>query len=234
MNKQSRQWAGLAVHAFTASGAAIGLLALECAVQRDFVACFGWLALALFVDGIDGALARAVRVKERVPYIDGEVLDYVVDYLTYVIVPAVAFVHADLAPEWLATPLALAIAASSAVYFGDKRMKTADHWFRGFPALWNVVMFYLIVFAAPAWACAALIVGAIIAMFAPIVFVHPMRVMRLRTITLAVLALWSACAALALASGMTGSWLARAGLLACAIYFVALPFLARRSLDPAA
>lgn len=232
MSKRSAIWGAWAVHAFTASGAALGLMALERAFERDFVACFAWLAAALAVDGIDGSFARALRVKERLPHIDGDILDYVVDYLTYVIVPAVAFLRSDLAPAWLDTPLALAIAASSAIYFGDARMKTADHWFRGFPALWNVLVFYLIVFAPPAWACAALIVAAIAAMFAPIVFVHPMRVTRLRAVTLAALGLWAASAALALASGMTQSGIARAGLLASAAYFLALPWLTRRGLKP--
>ena len=76
--------AGFSVHLFTASGGAVAVLALYAAIERRFDVCFAWLGLALFIDGIDGTLARAAKVRETAEPIDGVVLDLVVDFLTYV------------------------------------------------------------------------------------------------------------------------------------------------------
>lgn len=213
----------MAVHAFTASGAGVGLLALNAGWEREFAACFAWLALALVIDGVDGTLARGARVKEHASFIDGDVLDMVVDYLTYVVVPAVAFLRADLAGAWASLPLAALILCASAIYFADKRMKTHDHWFRGFPAIWNVLIFYLFVFEPAKWIVGGIVVAGVAGMFAPVVFVHPVRVVRLRAITAVMLAVWAACAALAIASGLSASLEAKIGLAITAIYFLALP-----------
>ncbi|HEY8578436.1 MAG TPA: CDP-alcohol phosphatidyltransferase family protein [Beijerinckiaceae bacterium] len=211
------------VHVFTASGAAAGLLALERAYAGDMATCFAWLALALVIDGVDGTLARALRVKERAATIDGDALDLVIDYFTYVVVPTVVFMRSGLTPGWLATTLGLAIVAASAIYFGDKRMKTPDHWFRGFPAIWNVLVFYLLVYAPPAWLAALIVLAALVLMFCPIVFVHPLRVVRLRSVTVVMLAVWAAAAGLALASDLSGSFPAKVGLAVAGAYFLLLP-----------
>jgi len=226
-NRNRLKLAALGVHVFTASGAAIGLLALERAVAGDFPVMFAWLALALFVDGIDGTLARMANVRVNAPWVDGEILDLVVDFLTYVVVPAAAIWKAGLMPPVLGAVALLSLVTASALYFADKRMKTADHWFRGFPAIWNVVALYLLVFPLPGLVVFAVIVVLTILMFVPIVFVHPMRVEQGRVFTHAVGAVWCVCAALAVYDGMRGPWLARAGLLITGLYFVLLP-LARR------
>ena len=217
-----------AVHAFTASGAGVGLLALHAAWEREFATCFIWLALALLIDGVDGTLARFARVKEHAPHIDGDTLDNVVDFFTYVVVPAVAFARSGLAPDWAAIPLALLIVSASALYFADKRMKTHDHWFRGFPAIWNVLVFYLFAFQPPQWMTMGIVLAGVAGMFTPIVFVHPIRVTRLRAVTTLMLALWAASAALTLAGDFAPNLLAKIGLAVTALYFLALPF-ARRS-----
>lgn len=210
------------VHVLTASGAAVAVCALAAAIDRDFAASFAWLGLALFIDGIDGALARAVDVERNAAWISGDVLDLVVDFLTYVIVPLVALWRADLLPASVALPLCAAVAAASALYFGDRRMKTPDNWFRGFPALWNVAVFYLFVFQPSPWLCAGVVAALAAGMFAPIAFVHPLRVRALRAATMTVTALWLACATLAIIEGLDAGVLARAGLALGAIWFVGL------------
>ena len=211
------------VHLFTASGAAIGLLALDAAFERRFPAMFAWLGVALIVDGIDGTFARLARVKEIMPEIDGDVLDLVVDFLTYVVVPAVALWRGDLLPPHFAMPLALGVVAASAIYFADTRMKTSDLWFRGFPAIWNVLVFYLLVYRIDARLNAAIVVVAAILMFAPIVFVHPLRVERLRALTLGVTCVFALLAVLAVWQGLQPARPVIWGLTGCAIYVVALP-----------
>ena len=164
------------VHLFTASGVVIALLALEAIGRGEWRLALLWLLAALAVDGVDGTLARWARVKEHVPRIDGEAFDLIVDYLNYVFVPAIFICRAGLVPEAFALPLAAAILLSSVYVFVRRDMKTPDNYFRGFPALWNVVALYLFV-AQPGVAAGAMAVTIFaILSFAPIRFVHPFRV----------------------------------------------------------
>lgn len=191
-----------AVHAFTASGAVLGLLALHAAGEGRWAATFAWLGLALVVDGIDGTIARRVGVAGLLPRYSGEVLDLVVDYLTYVVAPVFLMVRADLVPGPLAWLLAAAILISAAFYFADSNMKTAEGGFRGFPAIWNVAVFLLAVFALPAWVNAVLVAALVITTFAPFAFIHPFRVRRFRLLTVGILAAWLLAAILAIAAGL--------------------------------
>ena len=197
--------AAVAVQVFTASGAVLGLLALVAASERRFAAVFVWLGLALVVDGIDGTIARRLRVSERLPRYSGEVLDLVVDYLTYVVVPVQVLIQAELVPAPLAWPLAAAILVSSAFYFADTEMKTPGGGFRGFPAIWNVAVFLVLVFRLPPALNAVIVAALVAATFAPFVFVHPFRMERLRPLTLGVLAVWMAAAAAAVAANLAPS-----------------------------
>lgn len=164
------------VHLFTASGVVLAFLALEAVWSGEWRIALLWLLAALAVDGVDGTLARWARVKEHAPRIDGEAFDLIVDYLNYVFVPALFIVRAGLVPEALALPLAAAILLSSVYVFVRRDMKTPDNYFRGFPALWNVVALYLFV-ARPGEAAGAIVVALLaILSFAPIRFVHPFRV----------------------------------------------------------
>ncbi len=164
------------VHLFTASGAVIAFLALRAIEAGEFRLALLWLLAALAIDGVDGTLARLARVKEMVPRIDGEAFDLIVDYLNYVFVPTMFICSAGLVPEELAVPLAAAILLSSVYVFVRRDMKTKDNYFRGFPALWNVVALYLFA-AQPGPAVGAIAVGLFALLsFAPIRFVHPFRV----------------------------------------------------------
>jgi phosphatidylcholine synthase len=217
--------AGFLVHVLTASGGAVALLALYAAIERDFPTTFAWLGLAMFIDGVDGTLARAARVTETAATIDGVVLDLVIDFLTYVVAPVVALWRSDLMPTSVAFWIGLIVTIASALYFADTRMKTTDNWFRGFPALWNVFVFYLFVFRPP-WlvsAAAMLIVAA--TMFAPIVHVHPLRVVRMRFWTIAATIAWCIFAVLAVSQHLEADLWVKLGLVGTALYFVGLPFL---------
>ncbi|HXW71660.1 MAG TPA: CDP-alcohol phosphatidyltransferase family protein [Methylocella sp.] len=215
---------GLLVHCFTACGAALGLAALFAAADGRFTTMFAWLGAAFIVDAVDGSLARRYRVNEMVPYIDGVVLDLVVDFLTYVIVPLVALWRSGLVAQPVVVVLCCIVCAATALYFADRRMKTADLWFRGFPAIWNVLVFYLLVLRPGPVAVTAVIIGAACLMFAPIVFVHPLRVARLRLMTMTATGAWSAAAVAALGQDLSGAGiLTKSALVVVAIYFLALP-----------
>lgn len=164
------------VHMFTASGAILALLALLAVEDGKWTLALTWLLAALVVDGLDGSLARWAKVKERAARVDGDTLDLVIDYLTYVFVPALFIWRAGLLPEAFAPWLTAGIQLSSLYLFARTDMKTQDGYFRGFPALWNLVAFYLYVLQ-PGTAAGAVAVVLLIAMtFAPVHFVHPFRV----------------------------------------------------------
>ena len=229
MSMESGRLAGGLVHALTASGAAVALVALDAAIERDFPATFAWLGAAMVIDGIDGPLARAARVSKTAPSIDGAVLDLVVDFLAYVVTPVVALWRSDLLPTPVAFWIGLLVTGASALYFADRRMKTPDNWFRGFPAVWNVFVFYLFVFRPP-WpvGAAAMLIG-VATMFAPIVSVHPLRVKTMRRWTIAASLAWAIFAGAAVWQDLQPELWVRLGLIATAVYFVLLP-LARGSL----
>jgi len=216
-----------AVHIFTASGAALGLLALLAAVASNWALMFAWLGIALFVDGIDGALARHVDVANRLPRWSGDTLDLVVDFTTYVFVPAYAVAAGGLVPPLAAIPLAIVIVVSGALYFADRRMKTTDNYFRGFPAVWNAPVFYLFLLRPDPWIAAAAIVLLAVLTFVPVPFLHPFRVRRFRTFSALLIVAWAALAVVALLRDMSpGPWVTGA-LCAIALYFLGAGLLRR-------
>lgn len=212
--------AAFAVHVFTACGAACALLALVAAVAGEWPKMFLWLGVALIIDGVDGTFARRLRVAELLPRWSGDALDLVVDFTTYVFVPAHAMAASGLLPPPLALPLGLVVTVTGALYFADRRMKTSDNYFRGFPALWNVAAFYLFVLKPPPWAGATAIAVLAAATFMPIHFVHPVRVPRWRLLNLAGLVLWGVLALVALAQNLDPPGWVAAALAAIAVYFV--------------
>ena len=198
---RTRRLAAFGVHIFTALGAGIALIALLAAVREQWVAMFGWLGLALVVDGLDGPLARKLQVETVLPDWSGEALDFVVDFITYVFVPAYAITASGVLAPGIATPLGFGIVVSSALYFSDRRMKTDDNHFRGFPALWNAVAFYLFLLRPPEPLASLAVVGLIVLTFVPVNVLHPVRVARLRGFNLALMALWAVLAIVALVQG---------------------------------
>lgn len=212
------------VHILTACGAGCAFMALIAAAGMDWVEMFAWLGAALFIDGIDGTLARRFHVAEVLPRWSGDALDLVVDFTTYVFVPAFAIAASGLLPEAAAIPVALAIVISSALYFADEHMKTADNYFRGFPALWNAIAFYLFILKPPSVFSVVLILLLVVMTFLPLRVIHPFRVARLRILNIAALILWSALAFYALTSGLDpGPWAAWC-LVAIGVYFLAAGF----------
>ena len=215
------RFTAFSVHILTASGALWGLLALMAAVRGDWTWMFWWLAIALVVDAIDGPLARKLNVAEQWPQWSGDSLDFVVDFVTYVFVPAYAIAAGGLLPETVAGPLGALVAVTGALYFADTRMKMSDNCFRGFPVLWNAVAFYLFLLKAAPWVGAAGVALLIVLTFVPFPFIHPIRVVRWRKVTLALGAVGAVLAVIALIYDLAPpSWVALA-LLAIGLYFCA-------------
>ena len=213
------------VHIFTATGAALALLALILATGGHWSAMFLCLGLALMVDGTDGPLARAFDVQKVLPRWSGDTLDLVVDYTTYVFVPAYAIAASGLLPEFLAIPAGIIVVVSGALYFADREMKTSDNYFRGFPAVWNLAAFYLYLLEPPEWASAVAVVLLAALSFTPIKFLHPLRVQHWRMLNIALLGLWALLAFLAVIQDLSPGLSVTLPLSLIAVYFLVVGLL---------
>ena len=218
------------VHILTALGVVCALGATLAVADQRYEAMFVWLGVAFVIDGIDGPLARFVDIKRRLPRFSGERLDLVIDYLTYVFVPVLALLNAKILPSGAALLIGAAILLSSLYHFSDTGSKADDNSFVGFPAIWNIVAFYLFAFQPGAWLAAAVCIACIALTFVPLPWVHPMRVVAHRGITLTALALWLFAAAAILAAGFpeAPAW-AKVVLAAVAVYALCLPLLHAKS-----
>lgn len=190
----SLRFKALSVHLLTATGAVLSMLAMLAAVEERWSLMFLWLVVALVVDGIDGPLARRYEVKTNWPTYDGVLMDLIIDYLTYVFIPAYALFKSGLLPGWTGWIAIIAIVYGSVIYFADKRMKTRDNSFAGFPGCWNMVVLVLFALKPPFWITLAVVVGLTVAMFTNLKFIHPVRTERWRWISLPMTALWVVCA----------------------------------------
>lgn len=224
-----------AVHAFTTCGIVLGFLALVAVLKNDPVAAFMWLGLALFVDGIDGTLARKARVLEYTPNVDGRTLDNVIDFFTYVAVPALMVYWFNMtpvdflfAPETWSLISAAAIMAVSCYTFANVGMKSDDYYFVGFPALWNVVVLYFFVLDTGAYTNIITVAVLCVLTFIPIKFVHPLRVTDWREVTIPLTVLWAAMSlSLVIAAKNRGDWgrveqIELAAWIGASLYFAAI------------
>ena len=220
------------VHVLTASGAVFAFLALLAAIERHWPQMFGWLALALFVDGIDGTLARKFRAAETWPRYSGDILDLVVDYLSYVLVPALAIATGAILPPSLEMAATAGILISSAIYFADRKMKTETWYFRGFPAAWNLIAFYLFLLRPDPRAALAVVAAFVALTFLPVLFIHPLRVKRLRALNIALTSLWSALAILTLWLDFSPPAYVTAALCVIGVYFLLAGLMRPRRVKP--
>ena len=185
----------LYVHLFTATGAVLSMLAMLAAADEKWSMMLLWLVVALIVDGIDGPLARHYDVKTNWPTYDGVLLDLIIDYLTYVFIPAFALFQSGLLPGWTGWCAIIVITYASVIYFVDTRMKTKDNSFAGFPACWNMVVIVLFALHPNFYLMLGIIMVLAASMFTNLKFIHPVRTERWRWLSLPVALAWIAFAA---------------------------------------
>ena len=181
----------LAVHLFTATGAVFAMLAMLAAVEGEWDLMFLWLVVAFAVDGIDGPLARKYEVKKYAGEFDGVLLDLIIDYLTYVFIPAFALFKSGLLPGWTGWFAIIVITFASAMYFADTRMKTKDNSFSGFPGCWNMLVLVLFALSPSFWVILILVSVLAVGMFFPLKFIHPVRTERWRVVSLPMALAWT-------------------------------------------
>ena len=178
------------VHMFTASGAIAGVLAIDAIFDERWFDCFLYLTLATMIDAVDGMLARLFRVRTVLPMFDGALLDNITDYFTYVLIPALIVAEAALVPQGTALFAAAIIVLTSAYQFCQSDAKTEDHYFKGWPSYWNILVFYLVPLHFPPRLNLALILLCGILIFVPIKYIYPSRTVRFRRLTLTLTCIW--------------------------------------------
>jgi phosphatidylcholine synthase len=214
-------------HLFTATGVVWGLFSILAITRQAWIEAFVWMSIAIFVDSLDGFLARRLRVKEVLPGFDGELLDNVVDYLNYTFVPAFFLSQADLLPAPLAVPAAVLILLASAYQFCQSDAKTEDHFFTGFPSYWNITVLYMFFLDLNVWINLTLIVLLSVLVFVPIKFIYPSRTAQHQALTLALTIAWGISILVILATYPNQPpWLVWGSLLIFGAYYVGMSLLA--------
>ena len=175
---------GYALHVMTASGAAAGLLALQAVIDNNVRGALLWLLVCQVLDGLDGPIARKIDVVFNAPRVDGYVLDLIVDYLTCVVVPVALMVRLNMLPGEFQTLIATMVLLLSALWFARTDIETDDHWFNGFPAVWNLAVPSFLIFDLSPRVVAITTVCLAVSQLTNVKFPHLVRVLKWRTVTL--------------------------------------------------
>lgn len=206
------------VHLLTASGSFLAFLSLVAASEERWTAMFWWLGLALLVDGVDGPIARKLDVRHVLPTWSGDMLDNIIDYVTYVLIPAFALYQSGFMGEGLSFLSAAIIVVTSAIYYADTGMKTRENFFKGFPVVWNMIVFTLFVTQPGEYISFAVVLISAVLTFMPVYFLHPVRVKRLRPLNLSLFLVWCALGVVALLQDLDTTNIVRIGIGVSGLY----------------
>jgi len=178
------------VHLFTCSGLIAGFLALICVFKNDETSAFLFLGLALLIDAVDGTLARKFKVTVFVKNIDGKMLDSVIDFFNYIIIPSVMIYWFKFVPSPFEIIIPSIILIVSAISYSNNNLMTSDNFYKGFPCIWNILLFYLYLFDLSQVYNLFLISACILLKFIPMKFIHPLRVNKYRRYSAVFMVLW--------------------------------------------
>ena len=179
------------VHFYTALGAVLGFQALVAVFSQDYRSAFFLLAAALAIDSSDGALARAAHVKQVLPWFDGELLDNVVDYLCYVVVPTAVLVQPGILPAGAHFVAVLVLLASAYGFCRTDAKGVVEHYFQGFPSYWNIMVFYFVVLSTTPWVNLVATLVGVALVFVPLRWLYPSRMERMRVPTIVLGIIWA-------------------------------------------
>jgi phosphatidylcholine synthase len=179
-----------AVHALTASGVIVGYIGLSSVIGGHARAAILWLIGALVLDGVDGPIARKLDVRSRIPTLNGNSLDLIIDYFTCTIVPVAFLYRFNLLPDNTVVPVGFAILFVSALWMARTDQETADGWFNGFPAEWNMIIPTLFLIHANLWVNLVICLIFIGLTVSRVQFAHPISVREHRSVSIAFMVAW--------------------------------------------
>ncbi|WP_024655548.1 phosphatidylcholine synthase [Borrelia hispanica] len=172
------------VHILTASGLIVGFYSIIAIINTDYNLLIKLTILGLLIDGIDGTLARKLKIKEVIPTINGELLDNIVDYINYTFIPIIFLYYSNFIQEQYKIIICIGILLASAYQFSQLDAKTSDDYFRGFPSLWNFLIIFNVIFEMNKNTNLIITLSCIALSFAPIKFIYPSKTKELKYITL--------------------------------------------------
>jgi phosphatidylcholine synthase len=190
---RSRRIRAMAVHAYTAIGGLLAFFALVAVATRQYQTCLVLLGLAFAVDGTDGYFARRFQVRQVLPNIDGEVLDLVIDFITFAVAPVFLLYQAHLLPHPALLWASIILLAAQYDFANAHPLKHLG-LYTGLPAIWNIYAFHVFYIRPPETVQMAVIIVLTILTFAPVHFICLSRLPFLRGLNvLAVTAYTTVC-----------------------------------------
>ena len=178
------------IHLLTCSGLVAGFLSLINVFENNQAGAFLWLGVALIIDAIDGSLARKFEVAKNVKNIDGKMLDSVIDFFNYIIIPSIMIYWFDIVPMYFEIVIPLIILVISAISYSNNNLMSSDNFYKGFPCIWNILLLYIYFFDFNSMTNLFLISFCIILKFIPLKYVHPLRVKKYKIQSTIFMALW--------------------------------------------
>ena len=213
---------GWLVHCFTGLGALCGMFGLMAVGNGHRKSAILWLVVAMVLDGVDGPAARAWHVSDHVPRIDGYTLDLIIDYVTCIVIPVLFMHRFHMLPRNFSLVVGSFVLFMSALWMSRTDQMTDDHWFRGFPCEWNMIVPTLLLINAGKWFTAVACILLALTQLTSWKFVHPMQVKRFRPVTVGVTATWMGLILVMTANLPHHQRVLQVLLLLCPVYIVGL------------
>ena len=193
---KQEKFLGILVHLLTGFGIIAGYFALIAVMNNNQKEAFLWLGLAFLIDSIDGTLARKFNVKKNLPNIDGKMLDSIIDFFNYVIIPSIMIYWFRYVPDQFSVLIPAILIFISIYSYVNLNILTNDNYYNGFPAIWNVIVLYFYIFGTSQNVNLILLTLLIFLKFSPLKCIHPLRVKRFKNLSIIFAIIWFLTSAL--------------------------------------
>ena len=187
---RQEKYAGILVHLLTGFGIVAGFFALIAVMNSNQKEAFLWLGLAFLIDSIDGTLARKFNVKKNLPHLDGKMLDSIIDFFNYVIIPSIMIYWFRYVPDQFAILIPVILIFISIYSYVNLNILTNDNYYNGFPAIWNVIVLYFYIFGTSQNFNLIFLILLILLKFSPLKCIHPLRVRKFKSLSIFFAIFW--------------------------------------------
>ena len=193
---RQEKYAGILVHLLTGFGIVAGFFSLIAVMNSNQKEAFLWLGLAFLIDSIDGTLARKFNVKKNLPNIDGKMLDSIIDFFNYVIIPSIMIYWFRYVPDQFLVLIPAILIFISIYSYVNLNILTSDNYYNGFPAIWNVIVLYFYIFGSSQYINLIFLIILIFLKFSRFKCIHPLRVKKFRNLSIFFAIIWFITSAL--------------------------------------
>ena len=187
---RQEKYVGILIHLLTGFGIIAGFFALIAVMNSNQKEAFLWLGLAFLIDSVDGTLARKFNVKKNLPNIDGKMLDSIIDFFNYVIIPSIMIYWFKYVPDQFILLIPAVLILISIYSYVNLNVLTNENYYNGFPAIWNVIVLYFYIFGTNQNFNLIFLILLILLKFSPIKCIHPLRVKKLKNLSIFFSVVW--------------------------------------------